>query len=232
MNAILNTNFPNLTVFVERYKPFSDLISGAAEEDISNFIHNCQDMEMEGRCPWCGCRATTKSNLTGQLDPGYKWTPKLRYRYKDSFYPGYPICYPRTWPWDSDWNVSRGLCSTECWFGCSDKWTWVPRHDRSAGSKSRFESSDQQRLWRDWTSTRYRHWDHFRFRLVFIENFSIANSYWLKKWRQRAGQCFENDQKSKPWIISKKFWRRPKVNYQNELKNRPNDWNFLLNMLN
>ena len=51
MNAILNTNFPNLTVFVERYKPFSDLISGAAEEDISNFIHNCQDMEMEGRCP-------------------------------------------------------------------------------------------------------------------------------------------------------------------------------------
>ena len=51
MNAILNTNFPNLTVFVERYKPFSDLISGAAEEDISNFVHNCQDMEMEGRCP-------------------------------------------------------------------------------------------------------------------------------------------------------------------------------------
>ena len=31
-----------------------------------------------------------------------------------------------------------------------------------------------------------------------LGSFSIANSYWLKKWRQRAGQCFENDKKSKP----------------------------------
>ena len=31
-----------------------------------------------------------------------------------------------------------------------------------------------------------------------LGSFSIVNSYWLKKRRQRAGQCFENDKKSKP----------------------------------
>ena len=31
-----------------------------------------------------------------------------------------------------------------------------------------------------------------------LGSFSITNSYWLKKWRQRAGQCFENDKKLKP----------------------------------
>ena len=212
MNAILNTNFPNLTVFVERYKPFSDLISGAAEEDISNFIHNCQDMEMEGRCPWCRYWATTGFNLTGQSGPGYIWTPKLRYRYKDSFYPGYSICYPRTWPWDSDWNVPRRLCSTQCWFGRSDKWTWVPRQDRSAGSKSRFESSDQQRLWRDWTSTRYRHWDHFRFRLVFNTAFLLAQilapgsrSMFWKRWKVETLNYFKKVMEETKGELSKRI---------------------------
>ena len=65
-----------------------------------------------------------------------------------------------------------------------------------------------------------------------LGSFSITHSYWLKYWRQRAGQCFETDKKSKLWIISKKLWRRPRANYQNELKNRLKDLNFLLNMLN
>ena len=45
--GVLTSNFPNVTVFIEKYASFSSLISGLIDEEISTFIHEARDMEME-----------------------------------------------------------------------------------------------------------------------------------------------------------------------------------------
>ena len=51
MNEVLNNNYPNVKVFSDKYKPFSTLLSGQADEDTRDVSRLRQNIGLYGRRP-------------------------------------------------------------------------------------------------------------------------------------------------------------------------------------